>query len=81
MPPPLNITGPYMCLRTLLRSVRTKVQSKPVQRFLQRRILDSWRENRTVRDPLMQRALLDRAGVAIAVLQSEKKPKPETVKK
>ena len=62
---PLELQSAYQLLRLLLRSAECKVRSRQGRQFLKRRIITQWRAGRDERDPVKQRALMERAAAVL----------------
>ncbi|ORC93733.1 uncharacterized protein TM35_000016100 [Trypanosoma theileri] len=72
----LQITSAYSLLRMCYRSIDIKVKSRHARQFLQRRLIEQWREHRHETDPEKQRFLMDHAGSFLQALHSQRNPKP-----
>ncbi|EAN94190.1 hypothetical protein, conserved [Trypanosoma cruzi] len=77
----LEISSAYSLLRMCYRSIDIKVKSRHARQFLQKRLIEQWREHCQETDPEKQRFLMDHAGAFLQALHSSRNPKPGEVVK
>ncbi|RNF19435.1 uncharacterized protein Tco025E_04136 [Trypanosoma conorhini] len=75
----LEIKSAYSLLRMCYRSIDIRVKSRHARQFLQKRLMQQWRENCHETDPEKQRFLMDHAGSFLQALHSPRNPKPGEV--
>ncbi|ESL08553.1 hypothetical protein TRSC58_03742 [Trypanosoma rangeli SC58] len=75
----LVIKSAYSLLRMCYRSIDIKVKSRHARQFLQKRLMQQWRENCHETNPEKQRFLMDHAGAFLQALHSSRNPKPGEV--